>query len=609
MEVNTMNYDVAIVGAGLAGLSLARQLLLESNLNIVLLERRSIVPGEAQKVGESLVQIGGYYFAKVLQMEEHLLHEHFMKYNLRFYFKTQGRENNSLEDYSQAYIRNFSNIPCYQLDRNIFEKELLEKNLEDSRFTIITGAKVTGLQIKKGNSLHHVEYEKDGEVYKTECRWLIDTTGRNRLLAREFKSTTNSPIKHGAAFMWVDGIVDIEKLTRLSSTQERTNPDRKFTGHLPFWLATNHFMGEGFWLWTIPLKGKTSIGLVYDSALIDNSHVNSPEKLLKWITREFPLFSDDLEYRGILDFGAYKDFAYDCGETISADRWAMSGMSGRFQDPLYSPGSDFIAFHNALIVDAIKTDFVNNHKPENNRELKRKCWLYELTLQSIYRSLLPSYATSYDALGDQETFVLKYTWELSVYFSYLTLPWVCNLQSDTNFIPGYLSRFSKLGEINHSLQRFISDYFQWKKQQGVFTNKTLFHDFTELDPLNVAESCFYKVDLNIEQALKELDRQLENLLELARFIVAHVTAVVAEDKRLLNCSEFVRSIDFKNLTFDPAVMESTSKHFRRRTNLTQHDWQLDPTVLDKFLNFEVERQQNHSRETSDSMDEDALVST
>ena len=118
------HYDVVIIGAGLAGLSLARQLLLACDKKLLLVEKRAEIPPAHQKVGESLVQVGGYYFSKVLDLEEHLLTEHFMKYNLRFYWKSAGRENRCLEDYAQAYIRSFSNIASYQLDRNKFEAEL-----------------------------------------------------------------------------------------------------------------------------------------------------------------------------------------------------------------------------------------------------------------------------------------------------------------------------------------------------------------------------------------------------------------------------------------------------------------------------------------------------
>src|SRR5215471_17930990 len=83
-------FDVVIIGGGLAGLSLARQLLMNSSKRILLLEKLAALPSPRQKVGEATVQLSGYYFSKVLDLEEHLLSEHFMKYNLRFYWKTPG---------------------------------------------------------------------------------------------------------------------------------------------------------------------------------------------------------------------------------------------------------------------------------------------------------------------------------------------------------------------------------------------------------------------------------------------------------------------------------------------------------------------------------------
>ncbi len=96
------HHDVVIGGGGLAGLSLARHLLLDTDKTILLLERRAEVPPPRQKVGEATVQLSGYYFSKVLDLEEHLLREHFMKYNLRFFWKSSRRDNRSYEDYSQS---------------------------------------------------------------------------------------------------------------------------------------------------------------------------------------------------------------------------------------------------------------------------------------------------------------------------------------------------------------------------------------------------------------------------------------------------------------------------------------------------------------------------
>src|SRR5437764_1206752 len=124
-EKNVREVDVLILGAGLAGLTLARQLLLEApEMRLLMVDRGAEIPNPKQKVGEATVQVSGYYYSRVLEMEEHLLQEHYLKYNLRFYWKSQ-RGGEVWEDLSQSYIRKISNIATFQLDRNLFEEALL----------------------------------------------------------------------------------------------------------------------------------------------------------------------------------------------------------------------------------------------------------------------------------------------------------------------------------------------------------------------------------------------------------------------------------------------------------------------------------------------------
>jgi flavin-dependent dehydrogenase len=85
METKGFDVDVLITGAGLAGLTLARQLLLSRpEIRILMVDRAAEIPSPKQKVGEATVQVSGYYYSRVLEMEEHLLREHVLKYNLRF---------------------------------------------------------------------------------------------------------------------------------------------------------------------------------------------------------------------------------------------------------------------------------------------------------------------------------------------------------------------------------------------------------------------------------------------------------------------------------------------------------------------------------------------
>src|SRR3989442_8033256 len=143
-------YDVTIVGAGLAGLTLARHLLLYTDKTVLLLDRRADPPGPTQKVGESLVQLSGYYLSKVLDLEEHLLREHYLKYNLRFQWKTEGRANTDLEDYNKSFIRLGSNIATFQLDRNLLESHILRTCRENPRFHFFGGVEQLDARLELG---------------------------------------------------------------------------------------------------------------------------------------------------------------------------------------------------------------------------------------------------------------------------------------------------------------------------------------------------------------------------------------------------------------------------------------------------------------------------
>ncbi len=311
---------------------------------------------------------------------------------------------------------------------------------------------------------------------------------------------------------------------------------------------------------------------MYDLNLVDRDRVNSRDKLLSWACNEFPLFARDLPRRTVLDYNALKDFSYDCGQTISPHRWALAGEAGRFTDPLYSPGSDLISVYNTLITDAILTD--------DPAELEFKSRLYERLMRAFYQGTVPSYAVSYDVLGDQEAFTLKYVWELCVYFPFYVFPFVNGLFTDRRFVLRFLDLFGQLGPVNAGLQRFLSDYYQWKKQHLPPILEPLFNDFTELAPLKTAETAFYEVGVSAEDAGRVLQRHLGNLRELGRFIVAHVASVVLGDRRVLTDAAFVEGIDLSEVRFDPEGMRE--RYGAPAGPAATYEWSFDPFVLDRF---------------------------
>ncbi len=571
--------DVVIVGGGLAGLTLARHLLLtRGDLRILMLEKRAAVPPRGQKVGEATVQVSAYYLAKILDLEEHLLREHFLKYNLRFYWKTAA-DPSAIENYSQSYIRPFSNIATYQLDRNKLEAELLRLNQAESRFTFIAG--VSAIDASVDVAPHRITFSGGGKRTTVASRWLVDASGRGRLLARPRGLHRDGAIRHGASFMWVDGLLNLEKLTPLSAAASLRHPNRRSIGHAPLWLATNHFCGEGFWFWTIPLHGKTSLGLVFDTAVLPYERVSSVQKLTNWVCDEFPLFARDLPRRRVLHHAGYRDFAFDCAQTISADRWAMSGEAGRFSDPLYSPGGDLIALYNTLIVDAILTD--------DDEELRRKAGLYEAMMRAFYDAYVPGFAVGYKTLGDQEAFTLKYLWELTIYFGFYVFPFINGLFTDPRFASHFLRRFTELGRANRAVQQFVSDFYLWKKVASSPPPPQTFFDFMEAGPLRAAEKTFYQIGLDAADAAAVLDSQLANVTELARWIAAHVASRVLGDRSVLRNRAYLEGLDLPGLRFDPVEMRA---RFARSPRCGEpYDWPFDPAVLDRFSVTDIQQAQ------------------
>lgn len=541
--MDTTRFDVVIIGAGLAGLTLARQLLLNTGKRILLLEKRTEVPPSRQKVGEATVQLSGYYLSKVLDLEEQLFRDHYLKYNLRFYWPTPGRDNKFYEDYSQSYIRELSNIATFQVDRNKLEEELLRLNLCSQAFEFQPG--IMNLDIRVGNSgsPHLIVYEVDGRRWEVQSDWLVDATGRAKYISRKLGLARASSIHHGSTFFWVDGLVNVEKLTGLTQRQSLIHPSRQKLGHFPAWLATNHFMGEGFWFWTIPLRGRTSLGLVYDCAKVSADEVSSPEKVISWISQKFPLFGNDLARRTIVDQGLYREYSYDCAQTISADRWALTGESGRFTDPLYSPGGDLIALHNILIADAIATD--------TQSSLTVKARLYELLMWAFYESYVPSFSISYDVLGSQECFALKYGWELTIYFTFYVFPFLNQVFTDSSFLVPFLDVLAHLGSINSRLQAFIADFYRWKRSEPSPQHEPVLFDFMSFEPLRKARDLLYQVGLSPQECIKALKQQMANIEKLARLSIAHVYGCVLGDGNSLPARQMAETEDMDKLHFDP----------------------------------------------------------
>src|SRR6185437_9793210 len=169
------------------------------------------------------------------------------------------------------------------------------------------------------------------------------------------------------------------------------------------WLSTNHLVGEGYWVWLIPLaSGSHSVGIVADARLHPLAEMNSFERAMRWLNRHQPRLAESLEaQRGQLqDFAFLRDFSYGCKQVFSGARWALTGEAGVFLDPFYSPGSDFIAIANTYVTELVSKDL-------EGARVARFAKVYEQVYFDFYRIMLSIYVDQYPIFGDPEVMPVK----------------------------------------------------------------------------------------------------------------------------------------------------------------------------------------------------------
>jgi len=102
------NVDVLIIGSGMAGACLARQLKLEfPQLKICVLEKKQVF---VYWVGESITEVFEDYAIRTLKLNRYLHSQHISKYGFRFWWDKEDKS-----------------LPIEQMSANLdFESERLE---------------------------------------------------------------------------------------------------------------------------------------------------------------------------------------------------------------------------------------------------------------------------------------------------------------------------------------------------------------------------------------------------------------------------------------------------------------------------------------------------
>jgi flavin-dependent dehydrogenase len=390
LEKIASSYDVVICGAGLAGLTLARQITKElPGLSLLLLEGRGKkTHTNAINVGESTVEVSGHYLADVLGLRETLENVHLHKLGFRFFFKTGDGPFHERPEFG---LSEFPPRDSFQLDRARLEADIKLLNAELG-IQMLPECQIEDVMLGEGQELHTVVFA-DGITNQTQtvyCHWVIDAMGRRRFLQKKLGFFEAYDSRFSSAWFRLKGRYDVTDFVPRSEQEwhSRVRDGKRYH-------STNHLMGNGRWVWLIPLgTGATSIGIVAHEDFFPFTSYNTYEKSLLWFEKHEPELRKLIGDAQPLDFQCLRHYSFSAKRVFSTQRWACTGDAAVFSDPFLSPGIDQLGFANTMIVEMLRRDHQNRLDKQAVEFFNHTCLNYNAGTSWIIQSGYPIFGES-----------------------------------------------------------------------------------------------------------------------------------------------------------------------------------------------------------------------
>lgn len=402
ITTGTLNteYDIIICGAGLAGLTLARQIAREiPDASLLLIEGcQDKSRTNAIQVGESTIEISANYLANVVDLREYLETSHLRKWGLRFFFCGGHMP---LQDRPEFGTAHASPLPSYQLDRALLETDIKRLNTAVG-IPMVTDSKVERITLSEVGNRHEIAIFQTttNQRQVVRCRWVIDSMGRKRFLQKKLGIAEPQNPLCSAAWFRLRGRIDVGDLVPRSEEawHARVPNDKRY-------YSTNHLMGNGRWVWLIPLASdQTSIGIVAREDYFSFSTYNTYERALQWLQEHEPLLWHRINTLSPVDFQCLRHYSYSARQVYSLQRWACTGDAATFSDPFLSPGIDQAGFGNTLITELIKHDRADLFDAQLVERFNR-------TFLTFHNGTVESIQGAYHFFGEKLVMGAKLLWD------------------------------------------------------------------------------------------------------------------------------------------------------------------------------------------------------
>jgi flavin-dependent dehydrogenase len=465
MAAEPLAYDVVVVGGAVAGASTAT-VLKRGNpaLRVLVVEKTERFDW---KVGESTVEVSSYFLTRVLKLWTYLSREQLPKQAFRYWFFND--DVTCLREASETGPTQLARTPSFQLDRAKLDEHILSV-AQEAGAELWRPAKVTGWTLGEGAGPNTLTVERtDGTTTTSStvsCRWLVDATGRQAMLARKRGGVT--PIdSHPTAAIWVRyrNVKDMDGI-------EVAGVDPADPWHraliAPRRAATNHFTGWGYWIWFIPLHdGEMSVGLVWDRRLVTPEGTTPLDKLTRFLQTN-PLTREMIEGATAVegDCRYYAHLPYFVDKFIGPG-WAQVGDAGGFLDPFYSPGLDQMSFSVWTRTRLILQDLGGAPAAKMAEEYALHNRRYDRYFKYFYESI---FRDKYYVMGDYDTMTTAFLLDTALYYFAAVMP-IYRWSHERLGIPPFFEDGAEIGyyPIRFYNRRLVK-IAQRKKALGIYGN-------------------------------------------------------------------------------------------------------------------------------------------
>ena len=325
-----MKPETIILGGGPAGSS-AAILLAQEGYPVTVIEKETF---PRFHIGESLLPSANRSFRRLGVLEDIQAGGFLEKRGAEFTTPTRDKE--VINQFSDGMRKDLSS--AFQVERAKFDHLLLER-ARGAGAAIEQPARIHQVQSNEGGGWT-VSYEKNGQSAQKTARYLIDASGRNRILGKHLKLPDESlPYpKRVAVFAHFRGF-------------PRRPGER--AGNIEITR-----LADG-WIWMIPMAGdRTSIGWV--SGLQSwKEGSGSPEERFEQTLADTPWLQERLANASrIGPVHMESDYSYSYQNFAGAD-YFLTGDAACFIDPIFSSG---VAF--ALESGIAAADSIMSHSPQ-----------------------------------------------------------------------------------------------------------------------------------------------------------------------------------------------------------------------------------------------------